>query len=117
MADLRLVVLGCLMLVAFVQSQQICELAKPGEILEACLFTHKCPVSTIVDVKMGLLRDLKSLKQKLKKFEPMFDCASTIESTGTDGLGGCCDKDKVEKTGCKQACDAVMRLLPYNNRC
>ena len=90
MADLRLVVLGCLMLVAFVQSQQICELAKPGEILEACL-ESRCPVSTIVDVKMGLLRDLKSLKRKLKKFEPMIDCAMTIESTGTDGLGGCCD--------------------------
>lgn len=127
MADLRLVVLGCLF--AFAQGQQICEKAQPGDILKACLFTPNCPVSTLDDVKLGLARDLKNLKHRLGGgIVAMLDCISTIETTGQstkyDGTvtgTGCCDDKMVKNAnggkGCKKACDAVMRLLPYKNRC
>ena len=125
MADLRLVVLGCLMLVAFVQSQQICERAQPGEILERCL-SGPCPISTLDDIKKGLAKDLRNLKHKLGgNLVSMMDCVSTMEMTGQnkypDGTlmkgTGCCDDKMVEEKGCKKACDYVIRLLPSKNRC
>lgn len=126
MADLRLVVLGCLMLVAFAQGQQICERAQPGEILKACLFEPRpCPISTLEDVKKGLARDLKNLKYKFGgNLVSMIDCVSTMEMTGQNTMydgtvkgTGCCDDKMVEEKGCKKACDYVIRLLPTKNRC
>merc|ERR1711997_287348 len=122
MADLRLVVLGCLMLVAFAQSQQICEKAQPGEILQACLFTHKCPISTYDDLKKVLARDLKSIRYRLSgALGAMIECVGTIEMTGKSSSGkgsGCCDEKMVKTAnggkGCKVACDAAVKLLPYS---
>merc|ERR1712079_513062 len=104
MADLRLVILGCLMLVAFAQSQQICERAQPGEILERCL-SGRCPISTLDDIKKGLAKDLRNLKHKLGgNLVSMTDCVSTMEMTGQNTLyngtvkgTGCCDDKMVEE--------------------
>ena len=125
MADLRLVVLGCLMLVAFVQSQQICKKAQPGEILQACLFTPECPISTFDDLREGLARDLRRIRFRLSgALGAMIECVGTIGMTYIDSNGkgvGCCDDNMVKTAnggkGCKVACDAAMKLLPYSIRC
>ena len=104
MADLRLVVLGCLMLVAFAQAQS-------EDVLKACLFTPDCPVSSIADVKGPLAKDLKRVRSSelARSLGDLIRCVSTIEMTG-DGTG-CNDDNMVENSECVVACDVVKKLL------
>ena len=115
MADLRLAVLGCLMLVVFAEG-------KSGDALYNCLFTPNCPISSFDDVRKGLGRDLQRVRNwQSGALGAMIECASTIEFTGTganyaSGVAGCCDDSMVERTGCKKACDVVKRLLMSGSR-
>ena len=115
MAALRLVVLGCLMLVVFAEG-------KSGDVLYSCLFTQNCALSSFDDVRKGLARDLQKVgRWQSGALGAMVECARTIEMTGTggnyaSGVAGCCDDSMVERTGCKKACDVVKRLLMSGSR-
>ena len=116
MADLRLVVLGCLMLVVFSEGGIV------GDVLSNCLFTPNCPISSFDDVRKGLAQDLRKIDRwQSGALGAMVECARTIEMTGTggnyaSGVAGCCDDSMVERTGCKKACDVVKRLLMSGSR-
>merc|ERR1712062_923932 len=116
MTDLRLVVLGCLMLVAFAQSG-----SKSGDVLSGCLFTPHC----VIDDVRGLARDLRLLASWKTRCDgaigALIECIDVIAATEkrTPCTGkycrestGCYDDVMVKKTGCDVACDVVKKLLP-----
>ena len=126
MTHLRLVVLGCLMLVAFAQSGN-----KSGDVLSGCLFTPHC----VIDDVRGLARDLRLLASWKTRCDgddvktrrchgaigALIECIDVIAATEkrTPCTGkycrestGCYDDVMVKKTGCDVACDVVKKLLP-----
>ena len=105
MTHLRLVVLGCLMLVAFAQGT-------PGDVLSGCLFTPNC----LIDDVRGLARDLKLVATwKNGALGALIDCIDVIAATRRRApypSTGCFDDFIVKKSGCDVACDVVKKLLP-----
>ena len=103
MADLRLGVLGCMMLFAFAQAQS-------GDVLHDCLFTPNCPIANIDDFKV-LVKDIRrAVHWRSGVLKDIIPCLGTVEMTGA-GKWGCYDDKMVEHTGCKKACDFVKKLL------
>ena len=108
MADLRLVVLGCLMIVAFGQG-------KSGDVLYNCLFSPNCPIASIDDVK-ALASDLKrAARWENGALGSLLGCIRTIELTNMNKYShrgtGCYDDHMVEKKGCEVACNVVKKTI------
>ena len=102
MADLRLVVVGCLMLVAFAQG-------KPGDVLYGCFFTPFCEINSIDDIK-ALASDFTRLTRfSGGLFEKFLGCIDTVQLTG-DGTG-CYDDKMVENTKCERPCEIIKNKL------
>ena len=107
MADLRLVLLGCLMLAAFAQGGS-------GDVLWSCLFTPKCAISSYKDVKQ-LGFDLRRANSGqffkngiLKNF---LDCWAVIQTTTKDG--GCSNPKEVKNDykDCTASCGFIKKML------
>ena len=107
MADLRILVLGCLAFVAV--GAEIC--VKRGELTTACLFSPNCEPTKNATLIKPLLEELSRLSTGSKRFLEMVPelvrCKSTLQFKDYSG----CDSKMEDRMGCWKACRWMKGIL------